>query len=90
MKYLVFYDITEPRRLRRMAKRCEDYGHRLQKSVFLCDLDGEQFARMWSRLTELLKEEDSLLAWPVCAACAARTQMAGIGSLPSEDLALVV
>ena len=44
MEYLLVYDInTEDaageRRLRRVAKICEGFGHRVQKSVFECDLD---------------------------------------------------
>ena len=42
MFYLVAYDIADPSRLRRVAKACEDYGIRLEKSVFQCDLPEEQ------------------------------------------------
>ena len=37
-RYLVAYDISEPRRLRRVCGVMESYGQRLQYSVFLCDL----------------------------------------------------
>ena len=37
-RYLIAYDITEPRRLRRVCKTMEEYGERLQYSVFICDL----------------------------------------------------
>lgn len=44
MKLIVVYDVatetdTDQRRLRRVAKICEGYGVRVQKSVFECDLD---------------------------------------------------
>jgi CRISPR-associated protein Cas2 len=44
MHLLVVYDIatesdTDQRRLRCVAKICEGYGTRVQKSVFECDLD---------------------------------------------------
>ena len=35
---LIAYDISEPRRLRRVCKTMEEYGERLQYSVFICDL----------------------------------------------------
>ena len=38
MDYLVVYDIADPRRLRRMAKKAEKFGVRVQKSVFECFL----------------------------------------------------
>lgn len=37
-RYLIAYDIREPRRLRRVCKLMEAHGDRLQYSVFVCDL----------------------------------------------------
>lgn len=37
-RYLVAYDIREPRRLRRVCKLMEANGERMQYSVFVCDL----------------------------------------------------
>jgi CRISPR-associated protein Cas2 len=39
-RYLIAYDIANPKRLRRVIKIMESYGERLQYSVFLCDLSG--------------------------------------------------
>ena len=37
--YLVCYDITDAKRLRRVFKTCKNYGEHLQFSVFECDLN---------------------------------------------------
>jgi CRISPR-associated protein Cas2 len=37
-RYLIAYDIADPQRLRRVCKTMEEYGERLQYSVFVCDL----------------------------------------------------
>jgi len=37
-RHIIAYDICEPRRLRRVCKTMEEYGERLQYSVFVCDL----------------------------------------------------
>ncbi|MDQ1295526.1 MAG: CRISPR-associated protein Cas2 [Actinomycetota bacterium] len=37
-RHIIAYDIREPRRLRRVCKTMEEYGERLQYSVFVCDL----------------------------------------------------
>lgn len=37
-RHLIAYDIREPRRLRQVCKIMEEYGERLQYSVFICDL----------------------------------------------------
>jgi CRISPR-associated protein Cas2 len=58
MLVVVAYDVnTESdegkRRLRRVAKVCEDYGQRVQKSVFECLVDAAQ----WVKLRGLLMAE---------------------------------
>ncbi len=66
MLVLVSYDVrTETkegrRRLRRVARACEDYGQRVQGSVFECLVDGAQWAQLRARLLdEADQEEDSL------------------------------
>ncbi|MBI1195646.1 MAG: CRISPR-associated endonuclease Cas2 [Gammaproteobacteria bacterium] len=66
MHIVVTYDVnTETkagrRRLRRVAKICEDYGQRVQFSVFECSVDDMQMDAMLAALTcEIDKELDSL------------------------------
>ena len=44
MLHLIAYDIASDKRLRRVARICEDYGIRVEKSVFECDLSDGDFA----------------------------------------------
>jgi CRISPR-associated protein Cas2 len=37
-RFLIAYDIRDPARLRQVCKTMEEYGERLQYSVFICDL----------------------------------------------------
>ena len=66
MLVVVSYDVStkEPagqRRLRRLAKACEDFGQRVQNSVFECEVDPEQWTRLKLRLLdEFDSAEDSL------------------------------
>ncbi len=66
MLVLVTYDVnTEDKigqaRLRRVAKVCENYGQRVQNSVFECLVDPAQWAELRKRLVELANAEtDSL------------------------------
>ena len=66
MYLLVAYDVSTTssegrRRLRRVARTCEDYGQRVQKSVFECSLDERQLVVLRSRLLdEIDLEEDNL------------------------------
>ena len=91
--YIVAYDISDPKRLRKVARCCEDYGVRRQFSVFLMRLSATDFAKLKARLYDLLNlKEDQVLFIPLCARCAA-----GIDSMgrPTEavdvrDVVIVV
>jgi len=66
MLVLVAYDVSTEssagrRRLRRVAGLCENYGQRVQNSVFECLVDPAQWARLRRALLEEIEEtEDSL------------------------------
>jgi len=63
---LVTYDVSTEsaegrRRLRHVAKACEDVGQRVQNSVFECLVDPAQWTAFRARLVdEIDAEEDSL------------------------------
>lgn len=63
---LVTYDVSTTssegqRRLRQVAKTCQNYGQRVQNSVFECVVDATEFAIMKLKLIEIMDpEQDSL------------------------------
>jgi len=63
---LVCYDVSTEtragrRRLSRIAKVCQDYGQRVQNSVFECVVDPAQWAELrYKLLGEAKLDEDSL------------------------------
>jgi len=57
-RYLVSYDIANPRRLRKVAKTCESFGSRIQYSVFECPLDDLRFEKLRSALNTIIHHED--------------------------------
>ncbi len=70
MVRVIAYDIASPKRLRRVAKTCLDYGIRIEKSVFECDLNDSQFAELWVKLKRItVANEDSLVAYSMCKKC---------------------
>ena len=49
------------RRLRRVARACEDYGVRVQKSVFECQVGQTEWVQLKDRLLrEIKSDQDSL------------------------------
>lgn len=66
MLILITYDVSTTSsigqsRLRRVAKVCQNYGQRVQNSVFECVVDATQFAELKIKLKSIINEkEDSL------------------------------
>ena len=66
MLVLITYDVNTQtaegkKRLRQVARQCVNYGQRVQNSVFECDLDAGQYAKVKHLLTSLIDtQEDSL------------------------------
>ena len=66
MLVLITYDVnTEDaagkKRLRQIAKKCVDYGQRVQNSVFECLLDAGQCRSLQAKLVSIMDpEKDSL------------------------------
>ena len=91
--YLVAYDISDPKRLRKVALACEDYGRRRQLSVFLCRLSATDFVKLRTRLYDIINlHEDQVLFIPLCGKCV--TQIEAIGrpteAADARDVVLVV
>ena len=62
MLILITYDVnTETsagrKRLRQIAKTCTNYGQRVQNSVFECNLDPAEFAKVKSMLLKIMNAD---------------------------------
>ena len=66
MMVLITYDVetvtpSGAKRLRRVAKECQNYGQRVQNSVFECVVTEAQFALLKSSLaSQIDKEKDTI------------------------------
>lgn len=91
MLRLIVYDIAAPRRLRRVAKVCEDFGLRVQKSVFECWLEKDRFDHLWDALLrEIDSKHDSLVAYTLDATAAKARRKAGNPSVLTEKRTRVI
>lgn len=83
MLMLVTYDISTSeeggaRRLRRVAKACQDYGQRVQYSVFECEVDPAQWVSLRARLIgEIDQDKDSLRFYRLGANWRSRVEHVG-------------
>ena len=68
------------RRLRRVARACADFGTRVQKSVFECQVGQKEWVELRARLLREIKaEEDSLRFYFLDETCVQRTEHHGTG-----------
>jgi CRISPR-associated protein Cas2 len=91
--YIVAYDICDPKRLRKVAQTCEDFGFRKQYSVFLCRLTTLDLVRLKSRLYDIIHlQEDQVLFIPLCGRCAAGIEALGrpTEKCDAKDVVIVV
>jgi CRISPR-associated protein Cas2 len=90
MLVLVTYDVsvTEQggaRRLRRVARACQDFGQRVQFSVFEIEVDPAQWATLKARLESLIEPTcDSLRYYHLGANW--RRRVEHVGAKPAADL----
>ena len=78
MLYLIAYDIADPKRLHRIAVICEDYGVRIQNSLFECWLEDRQFLELWEKLCHTMHPDaDRIAAYKLDKTAADKRMVAG-------------
>ncbi len=86
MNMIVAYDIADPKRLNTVAKIIQDYGTRVQKSIFEVAVDEKIFAEMKARLEiVIVPGEDGVKYFPVCEKCAGTVEIIGQGFFTDPD-----
>lgn len=66
--YLVAYDISHTRRLRRVFNILKAHGYALQNSVFLCQGTTKEIQQLYQQLRqELQADEDDLRMFPIAS-----------------------
>ncbi len=96
MKVLISYDVstTDPegrRRLRKVAKACQDYGTRVQYSVFECSVGEKEFIKLRAKVLDIIDVgEDSVRIYRLGEDAAAKTEHHGVRVPLDPDGPLVV
>ena len=78
--YVVSYDISNDKRRKKIAKEMENYGKRVQYSVFECYLDRSKYEELYHKLTILMAEEThgSIRIYRLCKTCTAQIVTIGV------------
>ncbi len=94
LRYLVCYDVTDTPRRNRIARCLDDYGGRVQYSVFEAVLDRPLFDKMVVELKNLIDpRRDRVFIYPICAACCRKAVFLGQSAIevrPGEEIVFIV
>jgi len=82
MIYMVCYDISNPKRLGKVAKVLENHGMRIQKSFFQCEMNKENMINLKNKLLKIInRRKDSLFIYPLCEDCSNKAITDGNGKI---------
>ena len=90
MLVVITYDVSTEtaagqKRLRRVARECQNYGQRVQNSVFECHLDSAALRTVEAVLEKIIdKEKDSLRFYVIGSSYEGK--VTHIGARPSVDV----
>lgn len=91
--YIVSYDIVENKKRTRVANILEDFGTRVQKSVFECRLETDKFNEMHGKLKAAMDTKtDSILFYLLCDGCIKQKSHLGykiIGAAEAKDYGIL-
>jgi len=91
--YLVCYDISDERRLSRVAKIMEDYGTRVLYSIFECYITPKEFDKMKSAVEkEMDPLDDRVRYYKLCPTCRKPVIHLGYGkkAKPTNDDTMIL
>jgi len=90
MLVLITYDVNTQtpegrKRLRQVSKTCQDFGQRVQNSVYECEVDAGQLLKVKDRLVRLIDAEtDSLRFYNL--GNKGQSKVEHVGAKPSFDI----
>lgn len=90
MLVVITYDVSTEtaagqKQLRRVARECQNYGQRVQNSVFECHLDSAELRTVEAVLEKIIdKEKDSLRFYVIGSSYEGKVKH--IGARPSVDV----
>ena len=91
MFYAISYDIRDDRRRLKVAKVLQDFGQRVQLSVFEARLEPSELVRLKKRLTAILDQaQDSVRLYPLCGACVPSIEVLGPGLVTQDPDFIII
>lgn len=93
-RYIICYDIADPKRLAKAFKKMRGFGDPVQLSVFQCDLSRQELILVKAALLEIINErEDKVVlidTGPVSGRAKGCFEFLGKREVPTDRKAVVV
>lgn len=91
MLTVIAYDIADDRRRTRIGTLLEDYGTRVNYSVFECELEHEEFVQLQGQLAELIDaHQDRIVFYRLCENCRVRRSAMGVLEKEAEKKGIII
>jgi len=87
---VVSYDISDDGKRGKVARILEDYGRRVQYSVFECQLDERLLKELLGKLEPYGKGGDSIRVYRLCQACRKKFILLGEGVVVEQPRSIVI
>lgn len=86
MFVVVTYDITDDRRRLQVSDELQNFGARVNFSVFECHLEPENLSDLKQRLAEKIEPtEDNVRYYILCDACLKKVEVQGKGQVTQDQ-----
>ncbi|HID70361.1 MAG TPA: CRISPR-associated endonuclease Cas2 [Desulfobacterales bacterium] len=83
--FLICFDIHDARRLRNVARQMENFGVRVQRSVFECHLNRKELLELQKRLAIVInEEEDKVRYYSLCEKDKNAILIDGVGRVTTD------
>jgi CRISPR-associated protein Cas2 len=91
MLVMISYDVVENKKRFKLMKFLKDYGERVQKSVFECNLTPGIFKEVKSEVENIInKRKDRVRYYRMCKGCAEKVEISGWGEVTEEEEFVVI
>jgi CRISPR-associated protein Cas2 len=88
--YVICFDIADKKRLRQVSIQLENFGNRIQYSVFECHLSTADLTTLKQRIADIIdQEEDHVRYYGMCKKDYTKIFFDGDGALTKENAYLL-
>jgi CRISPR-associated protein Cas2 len=91
MLVMISYDVVDDKKRLRLMKFLKDYGERVQKSVFECNLDLKTYEQVKAGAEKIInKRKDRVRYYRMCGNCQDKIEISGWGEVTEEEEFIVI